>query len=218
VSLSVEDGEVVTLIGPNGAGKTTLLRAISGIVRPRQGRITWAGRDITRASMASIVRLGISQAPEGRQLFFPMTVEDNLVLGAYTRFRGRERALIPGRLERVFAIFPRLRERRRQTAGTLSGGEQQMLTIGRALMSGPRLLLLDEPSMGLSPIMLQEIYRAIVVLQEAGTTILLVEQNARLALQFAQRGYVIENGRLVLQGHSKELLENAEVKKAYLGG
>jgi branched-chain amino acid transport system ATP-binding protein len=214
-ALQAEQGEIVTLIGANGAGKTTLLRTISGLVRARSGRVLFEGRDITRVPPHEIVGLGISQSPEGRMIFANLTVEDNLELGAYRR---KDRAAIPPDRERVFALFPRLLERRRQNAGTLSGGEQQMLAIGRALMSRPRLLLLDEPSLGLAPLLVREIFKTIVEINRAGVTVLLVEQNAHMALSVAGRGYVLETGRVRLEDRAANLLENDEVKRAYLGG
>jgi branched-chain amino acid transport system ATP-binding protein len=215
VSLVVGTGEIVTLIGANGAGKTTLLRTISGLLVPRQGSIRLAGVDLTRVAAHRIVGLGVSQVPEGRIVFANLTVRDNLELGAYLR---RDRAGIRADLERVFTLFPRLRERERQRAGTLSGGEQQMLAIGRALMSRPRLLLMDEPSLGLAPILVREIFRTIAEISEQGMTILLVEQNAHMALGIADRGYVMETGSIVLSDSRENLLSNEEVKSAYLGG
>ncbi|MDI3327335.1 MAG: ABC transporter ATP-binding protein [Alicyclobacillaceae bacterium] len=215
VSLEVERGEIVTLIGANGAGKTTLLRTISGLVPPRSGEIEFEGRSIFRTPARDIVRLGVSQVPEGRRVFATMSVQENLELGAFLR---RDKSGVAEDLEKVYTRFPRLRERRRQLAGTLSGGEQQMLAIGRALMARPRLLLLDEPSMGLSPILVQEIFRIIREINEAGTTILLVEQNAHMALSVSHRAYVLETGRITLSGPSSELAKSEEVKKAYLGG
>jgi branched-chain amino acid transport system ATP-binding protein len=214
-ALQAEQGEIVTLIGANGAGKTTLLRTISGLVRARSGRVLFEGRDITRVPPHDIVGLGISQSPEGRMIFANLTVEDNLELGAYRR---KDRAAIAADRERVFALFPRLLERRRQNAGTLSGGEQQMLAIGRALMSRPRLLLLDEPSLGLAPLLVREIFKTIVEINRAGVTVLLVEQNAHMALSVAGRGYVLETGRVRLEDRAANLLANEEVKRAYLGG
>jgi len=215
ISLEVEQGEVVTLIGANGAGKSTTLRAISGLVRPKNGTIQFEGIDITRMPAQEIVKMGISHVPEGRRPFARMTVLENLELGAYLR---KDKEGIEKSLEKVFSHFPRLKERRYQKAGTLSGGEQQMLAIGRALMSKPKLLLLDEPSMGLAPILVQEIFNIIKDINEAGTTILLVEQNAHMALSIASRAYVLESGRIVLSGTAKELSETEEVQKAYLGG
>ena len=214
-SLTAEQGEIVTLIGANGAGKTTLLRTISGLVRARTGRVLFEGRDITRMPPHEIVGLGISQAPEGRMVFSNLTVEDNLELGAYRR---KDRAGIRADRDRSYVMFPRLGERRKQNAGTLSGGEQQMLAIGRALMSRPRLLLLDEPSLGLAPLLVREIFKTIVEINRAGVTVLLVEQNAHMALSVAGRGYVLETGRVRLEDRAENLLQNDEVKKAYLGG
>ena len=215
VSLTVAEGEVVTLIGANGAGKTTTLRAISGLVRPASGTIRFGGRDITRLAPNEIVRAGIGHSPEGRRVFPRMTVRENLELGAYTR---RAKAEIAEDTERVLTIFPRLRERYAQKAGTMSGGEQQMLAIGRALMSRPRLLLLDEPSLGLSPILVQTIFDVIRDISARGTTILLIEQNARQALAVASRGYVLEVGRVAHQGRAADLAASEAVRAAYLGG
>ena len=214
-ALRAEPGEIVTLIGANGAGKTTLLRTISGLVRARSGRVLFEGRDISRLPPHDVVGLGISQAPEGRMVFANLTVEDNLELGAYRR---KDRPGIAADRDKVYAMFPRLLERRRQNAGTLSGGEQQMLAIGRALMSRPRLLLLDEPSLGLAPLLVREIFKTIVEINRAGVTVLLVEQNAHMALSIAGRGYVLETGRVRLEDRAANLLANDEVKKAYLGG
>jgi branched-chain amino acid transport system ATP-binding protein len=214
-ALRAEPGEIVTLIGANGAGKTTLLRTISGLVRARSGRVLFEGRDISRLPPHDVVGLGISQAPEGRMVFANLTVEDNLELGAYRR---KDRAGIAADRERVYTMFPRLLERRRQNAGTLSGGEQQMLAIGRALMSRPRLLLLDEPSLGLAPLLVREIFKTIVEINRAGVTVLLVEQNAHMALSVAGRGYVLETGHVRLEDRAANLLANDEVRKAYLGG
>jgi branched-chain amino acid transport system ATP-binding protein len=215
VTLRAEAGEVVTLIGANGAGKTTLLRTISGLIPPRGGKVVFEGRDITRVPAHAIVGLGISQSPEGRMVFANLTVEDNLELGAYLR---KDRAQIRDDFDAVYRLFPRLLERRRQTAGTLSGGEQQMLAIGRALMSRPRLLLLDEPSLGLAPLLVREIFRTILEINRRGVTVLLVEQNAHMALSIAGRGYVLETGRVVLEDASAKLAANDEVRAAYLGG
>jgi branched-chain amino acid transport system ATP-binding protein len=215
VSLRAEPGEIVTLIGANGAGKTTLLRSISGLVPARSGRVTFEGRDITRVPPHEIVALGISQAPEGRMVFANLSVEDNLELGAYRR---KDRALIRQDFDGMYTLFPRLLERRRQTAGTLSGGEQQMLAIARALMSRPRLLLLDEPSLGIAPILVREIIRTIREINQRGVTVLLVEQNAHLALAIARRGYVLETGRVQIEDGAARLLQNEDVKRAYLGG
>ena len=213
VSLRVEEGEIVALIGANGAGKTTLLRTISGLVRPAAGTIVLAGAAIGGRPPDRIVRLGVAHAPEGRRVFARMSVAENLALGAYAR---RDRA--DGTLERVLTIFPRLRERLAQQAGTLSGGEQQMLALGRALMSAPRLLLLDEPSLGLAPLVVQTIFGVIRDLNASGTTVLLVEQNARQALAIAARGYVLELGKIAHAGGARELLASAAVAAAYLGG
>ncbi len=215
VSLDVACGEVVTLIGANGAGKSTLLRAISGLEPARQGSIRFDGRELTRLPAHRIVGLGISQVPEGRIVFANLSVRDNLELGAYLR---HDRAQIREDLERMFTVFPRLRERARQSAGTLSGGEQQMLAIARGLMSRPRLLLLDEPSLGLAPILVREIFRTVAEISRQGVTILLVEQNAHMALGVADRGYVMETGSIVLSDTRENLLANEEVKSAYLGG
>ena len=212
IDLKVEEGELVALVGANGAGKSTLLRAISG-VQPAAGRIAFDGKDIAAASAERRVRLGIVQVPEGRQVFGPLSVEDNLRLGAYTRARGESDA----ELGRVYAMFPALKERRRQAAGLLSGGQQQMLAIGRALMAKPRLLLLDEPSMGLAPRLVEEIYAKVRSLRQARTTIFLVDQNARAALAVADRAYVLETGRIVLAGTGAELLADQGVRTAYLG-
>jgi branched-chain amino acid transport system ATP-binding protein len=213
VSLTVEEGEVVTLIGSNGAGKSTTLRSISGLTPARTGTIRFAGREITRTSAQEIVGLGIALSPEGRHCFPRMTVRENLDLGAHLR-RGPE---IAADLERVFALFPRLDERQRQKAGTMSGGEQQMLAIGRALMARPKLLLLDEPSMGIAPILVRRIYDTIAEINRGGVAILLVEQNANYALGIAGRGYVLETGRVALSAPSAELRDDPEVQRAYLG-
>ena len=215
VSLHVEAGEIVTLIGANGAGKTTLLRTISGLVPPRAGRILFEGKDITRIPAHEIVALGVSQSPEGRLVFANLSVQDNLELGAYRR---RDRAGIAKDQEAVFQLFPRLLERRKQLSGTLSGGEQQMLAIGRALMSRPRVLLLDEPSLGIAPLLVRDIFRNITEINRRGVTVLLVEQNAHMALGIAKRGYVLETGRVVLEDESAKLAANDEVRAAYLGG
>ncbi|ADQ40880.1 ABC transporter related protein [Caldicellulosiruptor acetigenus I77R1B] len=215
VSLEVKKGEIVTLIGANGAGKSTLLKTISGLIRPRSGTILFEDIDITKKSSMEIVKLGISHVPEGRRVFPEMTVLENLELGAFLR---KDKQGIKKDLELVFERFPRLYERKNQLAGTLSGGEQQMLAIGRALMSRPKLLLLDEPSMGLAPILVTEIFKIIKEINSQGTTILLIEQNANMALSIADRAYVIETGKIVLSGDAKEIAANPEVKKAYLGG
>jgi branched-chain amino acid transport system ATP-binding protein len=215
VSLGVEEGEIVTLVGSNGAGKSTTLRAISGLLAPRAGRIVYRGREIQGLGADRIVGLGIAHSPEGRRIFTGLTVRENLEMGAYAV---RDRARTKDTLARVLSLFPRLGERMAQMGGTLSGGEQQMLAIGRALMAEPDLLLLDEPSLGIAPILVQEILREIGRLnREHGTTVLLVEQNAHLALRLASRGYVLETGRIVLEGDSKRLEEDPEVREAYLG-
>ena len=213
ISLTVEEGEIVTLIGSNGAGKSTTLRSISGLTPPRQGSIRFDGKEIGETAPQDIVRLGISQSPEGRHCFQRMSVRENLELGAYLRRDER----IEADLERVFELFPRLKEREKQKAGTMSGGEQQMLAIGRALMADPKLLLLDEPSMGIAPILVDRIYETIVEINRQGTTILLVEQSATHALDCSQRGYVMETGKVALTDHCDALLENPGVQKAYLG-
>jgi branched-chain amino acid transport system ATP-binding protein len=217
VSLHVSPGEIVTIVGANGAGKTTLLRTISGLVRPRAGEIAFDGRDVTRLVTERVVALGCSLVPEGRQVFAPMPVRENLLLGAHVQYaRGRRRE-VGEDLERVYGMFPVLRARDRQLAGTLSGGEQQMLAIGRALMARPKLMMLDEPSMGLAPLVVKDIFAIVKRISEEGTTVLLVEQNARSALRIATRGYVLETGRIVLQGTAEELLANRDVQRAYLG-
>ncbi len=215
ISLHVEAGEVVTLIGSNGAGKSTTLRTIQGLLRPRQGRILFEGRDLQTVPTEEIVRLGIAQSPEGRMIFPRMTVLENLEMGAFQR---RDKpAVIKADMDQVFDRFPRLRERMTQKGGTLSGGEQQMLAIGRALMARPRLLLLDEPSMGLAPMLVSQIFSIIQEISAEGMTILLVEQNARMALTVANRGYVLQTGEIVLAGDAKDLQVNETVRKAYLG-
>jgi branched-chain amino acid transport system ATP-binding protein len=214
VSLTVEKGEIVTLIGSNGAGKTTTLRSICGLQKPRQGSIRLEGEDINPFKPHEIVTKGVAMVPEGRGIFARLTVAENLDLGAYTR---RDRAAIQKDLERVYTIFPRLKERMRQVSGTLSGGEQQMLATGRALMTRPRLLLMDEPSMGLAPVLVEAIFDVIKVINQEGTTILLVEQNALMALSIAHRGYVIQTGQIVLQDTAANLKSNEMVQKAYLG-
>jgi branched-chain amino acid transport system ATP-binding protein len=213
IDLRIEPGELVALVGANGAGKTTLLRALSGVQRVSAGRVWFEGEDITAARPDRRVRLGIAQVPEGRQVFGPLSVEDNLILGAYLRPRAEARRALGG----IYDRFPALAERRRSPAGMLSGGQQQMLAIGRALMAAPRLLLLDEPSMGLAPRLVEEIFGAIRRLRESGTTIFLVDQNARAALAIADRAYVLETGRIVLAGAGAELAANEAVKRAYLG-
>ena len=214
VSLEVEEGECVTLIGSNGAGKSTTLRSISGLTPPRTGSIRLAGREISQLPPQEIVALGICQSPEGRRCFQRMSVRENLELGAYLR---RDHAGIEKDLQRVFELFPRLREREAQKAGTMSGGEQQMLAIGRALMGSPKLLLLDEPSMGIAPVLVERIYETIAEINQQGMTILLVEQNANFALEVSKRGYVLETGRVTITDDSSALRDNPEVQKAYLG-
>jgi branched-chain amino acid transport system ATP-binding protein len=215
VSLEVEEGEIVTLIGSNGAGKSTTLRSISGLSPPSQGSIKFDGKELAETPAQEIVRRGISQAPEGRHVFPRMSVLENLELGAFLR---RDKDVIKGDIDRVFDLFPRLEERKSQKAGTMSGGEQQMLAIGRAMMSDPKLLLLDEPSMGLAPILVERIYETIEEINRQGTTILLVEQNANFALDVSKRGYVLETGEVALSDSSDRLRENPDVQKAYLGG
>ena len=214
VSFEVNRGEIVTLIGANGAGKSTTLQTVSGLLHSRTGSIEFNGENLGRIPAHLIVRKGLAQVPEGRRIFQQMSVEENLEMGAYTR----DKSELEGDLENVYKQFPRLLERRRQIAGTLSGGEQQMLAIGRALMSHPKLLMLDEPSMGLAPILVEQIFDIIRQLNEAGTTILLVEQNAQMALSVAHRAYVMETGKITLSGTGKELAESDQVRKAYLGG
>lgn len=213
VSFRVFDGEIVALIGANGAGKSTTLKTVSGLLRSNTGSIEFMGEDIMRTPADKLVSRGLAHVPEGRRVFAQMTVEENLEMGAYTRPNAE---IVPG-LERVYAHFPRLKERRRQVAGTLSGGEQQMLAMGRALMSKPRILLLDEPSMGLSPLFVGEIFKIIEEVSKAGTTVLLVEQNAKKALSIADRGYVLETGKIVKTGKAADLLNDDSIKKAYLG-
>jgi branched-chain amino acid transport system ATP-binding protein len=217
VSLEVCAGEIVSLIGANGAGKTTLLNSISGVVPAGQGQILLDGQDITCLSPEAIVGQGICQVPERRQVFGTLTVQDNLTLGAYVRLRHRERRAVNQDIDYVFSLFPILKDRQKQLAGTLSGGEQQMLAIGRGLMARPKVLLLDEPSLGLAPILVHEIFQVIQHLQQEKTTILLVEQNARAALGISDRGYVLEAGQVVLSGTAQELIANKEVQQAYLG-
>lgn len=218
VSMHINPGEIVTVIGANGAGKTTLLKAVSGLLNGKGGEILFEKKDLLHETPERTVFLGCSLVPEGRQVFAPMTVRENLVLGSYVQYRRKRRAEADLDLERIYGLFPRLKEREGQLAGTLSGGEQQMLAISRALLSRPRLLLLDEPSMGLAPLIAREIFAHISRLRkDLGLTILLVEQNARAALAIADRGYVLETGRVVLQGSSEELLANRDVQRAYLG-
>jgi branched-chain amino acid transport system ATP-binding protein len=217
VSLHVQPGEIVSLIGANGAGKTTILNTISGLIRSAQGEIKFEERKINGLRPEKVVAAGISQVPEGRQIFGPLTVIENLELGAYLRFKKKEKEAIAEDLDWVFQLFPRLEERSGQIAGTLSGGEQQMLAIGRALMAKPKLLLLDEPSMGLAPLIVKDIMNTVSELRRSGVTILMVEQNARASLTISDRGYVLETGRVVLQGPSDELMNDSDVKRAYLG-
>jgi branched-chain amino acid transport system ATP-binding protein len=215
VSFHVDEGEVVTLIGANGAGKSTTLRTISGLLPVDRGEVLYEGASITGAEASSIVRRGVIHVPEGRRIFSPLTVRENLEMGAFTR---TDKAEIQATMEYVFHLFPRLKERLEQTGGTLSGGEQQMLAVGRALMSKPKLLLMDEPSMGLAPILVEEIFDIIREISQEGVTILLVEQNAHMALSVADRGYVLETGAIQLEGSAHELAENPDVQAAYLGG
>ena len=215
IDLEVPDGKIVTLIGANGAGKSTTLRTISGLVKAESGSIQWNGEELLGKPIDKIISAGIAMSPEGRRVFADLTVLENLKLGAYLR---KDKAEIEKDLKWVYELFPRLEERNWQSAGTLSGGEQQMLAMGRALMSRPKLLMLDEPSMGLAPILVEQIFKIIQTLHEAGTTILLVEQNAQMALSVAHRGYVLETGKIVTTGSGEELLEDEAVKKAYLGG
>jgi len=215
ISAEVNEGEIVTLIGANGAGKSTILRTISGLLKPKAGQINFEGKSIAGVVAQDIVKVGISQVPEGRRVFANMSVLENLELGAYIR---NDKKGIQEDMENVFVKFPRLSERRSQLAGTLSGGEQQMLAMGRALMSRPRLLLLDEPSMGLAPLLVKEIFSIIKEINASGTTVLLVEQNAHMALSIAHRAYVLETGRITLSGDAKELAASEEIRKAYLGG
>ena len=215
ISLEVNEGEIVTLIGANGAGKSTTLRTISGLLKPKAGSITFLGQNIAGVRAHEIVKKGISQVPEGRRVFAEMTVMENLYLGAFVR---KDKAGIQQDLKHVFELFPRLEERKNQSAGTLSGGEQQMLAMGRALMSRPKLLLLDEPSMGLAPLLIKEIFNINVDINKSGTTVLLVEQNANMALSIANRAYVLETGRITLSGKAQNLAASEDVRKAYLGG
>lgn len=213
ISFEVNEGEIVTLIGANGAGKSTSLNTVSGLLRPKTGKIEFQGKDITRIPAHKLVKMGLSQVPEGRRVFLQMTVQENLEMGAFTAPSGTVNA----GLDKVYELFPRLKERYRQVAGTLSGGEQQMLAMGRALMSSPKLMMLDEPSMGLAPILVEQIFEIIENLHKAGTTILLVEQNAQMALSIADRAYVLETGKISLSGDAGDLLHDDSVRKAYLG-
>lgn len=215
VNFEVNEGEIVSLIGANGAGKSTILRTISGLIKPAAGTLTYEGRDITKTNAQKIVQMGISQVPEGRHVFKGLSVRENLEMGAFLR---KDRQNLEADIQAVYDRFPVLGERQKQDASTLSGGEQQMLAMGRALMSKPKLLLLDEPSMGLAPIFIQEIFNIIQQIQAQGTTVLLIEQNAKMALSIATRGYVLETGEIVLSGTGQELLESDAVQKAYLGG
>jgi len=217
VSVHVSPGEIVTLLGANGAGKTTLMKVISGLHPANKGRLLFNGQNIAGLPAEQILRLGVGQVPEGRQIFSPLSVLDNLILGAYLRFKGEEKKKVFEDLEIIFEIFPVLQERQKQRAGTLSGGEQQMLAIGRTLMARPKLLLLDEPSMGLAPMVIRDIFGAVQTLRTRGTTLLLVEQNAKAALQVADRGYVLETGRIIMEGETADLLHNKEIQRAYLG-
>ena len=215
ISFEVNDGEIVTLIGSNGAGKTTTMHAISGLIKPASGKITLDDKELTKMPSHKIVSLGLAQVPEGRRVFSQQTVEENLLLGAYSH---KDKTAINDDLNHIYELFPRLLERRKQAAGTLSGGEQQMLAMGRALMANPKILLLDEPSMGLSPLLVKEIFRIIQDINKRGTTILLVEQNAKMALAIADRAYVLETGKITLEGTGAELAASEQVRKAYLGG
>jgi branched-chain amino acid transport system ATP-binding protein len=214
VSFTVEEGEIVTLIGSNGAGKSTTLRTISGLLRPRQGEVWLRGERIDGRRPHEIVELGVCQSPEGRRVFARMNIQENLEMGAFSR---KDRSALPAEFERVFELFPRLKERRMQKAGTLSGGEQQMLAIGRALMAAPKVLLLDEPSMGLAPILVEQIFDIIKTINQQGTTVLLVEQNALMALGIAKRGYILQTGEVVLTDTAEKLSKDEAVRKAYLG-
>lgn len=215
ISFEVNEGEIVTLIGANGAGKTTTMQSVVGLIPSRSGSVVFDGNDITKTPCHKIVHLGMTQVPEGRRVFQELTVYENLLMGAYSN---KTNATFKEDLERIYALFPRLLERKNQIAGTLSGGEQQMLAMGRALMSKPKLLMLDEPSMGLSPLLVDQVFDIIKSINKSGTTILLVEQNAGKSLAISDRGYVLENGKIVLSGTGKELMESEDVKKAYLGG
>jgi branched-chain amino acid transport system ATP-binding protein len=217
VSIAVQKGEIIGLVGGNGAGKSTMIKSITGLVRKRAGKIFFKGKEITHLDPASICRLGVSTVPEGRRLFGPMTVEDNLNLGAYLRFKTEKRKEIQKDMNEIFGLFPRLKERIKQTAGTLSGGEQQMLAIARALMGRPKAILMDEPSTGLAPLIVKEIFGTIKRLKKEGNTVLLIEQNARMALKISDYAYVMESGQIVLKGKAEDLLEDESVKRSYLG-
>jgi branched-chain amino acid transport system ATP-binding protein len=217
VSLHVSPGEMVALLGANGAGKTTLMKVISGLRPLSKGRLFFGGQNIAGLPAERVLRLGVGQVPEGRQVFAPLSVLDNLILGAYVRFKGEGKKEVYRDLDSIFEMFPILQERQKQRAGTLSGGEQQMVAIGRTMMSRPKLLLLDEPSLGLAPLVANGIFQTIRLLRDRGTTILLVEQNAKAALKVADRGYVLETGRIILEGETEDLLNNKEVQRAYLG-
>ncbi len=217
VSLHVNPGEMVALLGANGAGKTTLMKIVSGLHPPTKGKLFFSGQNIAGLPAERVLRLGVGQVPEGRQIFAPLSVLDNLLLGAYVRFKGEGKKEVYRDLDSIFEMFPVLQERQKQRAGTLSGGEQQMVAIGRAMMSRPKLLLLDEPSLGLAPLVVSGIFQTIRLLRDRGTTILLVEQNAKAALRVAARGYVLETGRIILEGETEDLLNNKEVQRAYLG-
>ncbi len=217
VTIQVNPGEIVSIIGANGAGKTTLLKTITGVLKPISGGIFFDGQDITRTSTEKIVHLGCSLVPEGRQVFAPMTVRENLILGGYVQYKRKMGCQVLPYLDRIYKLFPRLLERETQFAGSLSGGEQQMLAIGRAMMARPKLVMMDEPSMGLAPLVIKEIFSIVRMLRDEGATILLVEQNAKAALRLADRGYVLETGKVIMEGSAKELLENDDVKCAYLG-
>ncbi len=217
VSIHVNPGEILTILGANGAGKSTFMKVISGIHPLEKGKVFFCGKNISGMPAEQILRLGVGQVPEGRQIFAPLCVLDNLILGAYIHFRGEKKKEVFKDLDFLFELFPILQERRKQRAGTLSGGEQQMLAIGRTLMARPKLLLLDEPSTGLAPMVVNDILKTIQILRDRGTTILLVEQNAKAALKIADRGYVLDGGRIILEGEAKDLLKNKDVQRAYLG-
>ncbi len=217
ISMNIDKGKIIGLVGANGAGKSTIIKSITGLVHAKIGEIFFNGRKITKMDSASIARLGIATVPEGRRLFAPMTVKDNMSLGAYLRFKNEKKKDIEKDIEKIFEFFPRLKERKKQTAGTLSGGEQQMLAIARALMAKPKAILMDEPSTGLAPLIVREIFKVIRGLKSRGYTILLIEQNARMALKISDYAYVMESGKIVLKGKASDLLEDESVKKAYLG-